>query len=318
MDYSNVRGFNYQPSYSSCNYDAWKNFDAKTIELELRRGKQYFPKMNTVRIWLSFDAYHFNEEAFLKNFEEYLRIIDMLGMKALPCLLNRCHSDNQDLGGEYIETIYGTRTPSRANMHEEYVKRIIEEHKNDERILIWDLCNEPFFYNLDEFGMTMLPIELKWLKGLFAAAKSAKPIQPVSMSMHQSHGAKFFDNIDEMCEVYLIHPYFGNGRFAEREPYINDIKTYMEKAASKGKECLVTETVWGATDDDKHVDLMRTTFEVLNELNLGYIVHVLHNSENVDMHQANEGPIGTPEYMAFINKDGSLRKGHDLFNKYCK
>jgi hypothetical protein len=36
----------------------------------------------------------------------------------------------------------------------EYFDIIVGEHKNDKRILVWDLCNEPFSYDLrlDQMG----------------------------------------------------------------------------------------------------------------------------------------------------------------------
>jgi hypothetical protein len=52
-----VKGFNYHPSYSTGSLEDWINFDAKVWENELKNGKEKFPKMNTVRIWLSWNAY---------------------------------------------------------------------------------------------------------------------------------------------------------------------------------------------------------------------------------------------------------------------
>lgn len=41
MNYAEVRGFNYQPSYGSTSFENWINFDPEIIELELRRGKEF-------------------------------------------------------------------------------------------------------------------------------------------------------------------------------------------------------------------------------------------------------------------------------------
>lgn len=318
MKFSEVRGFNYQPSYGTNSYDNWMNFDEKKIKYELGLGKKYFPKMNTVRIWLSFDAYNMNPDKFMDNFDTYMNIIGEYGLKVIPCFLNRWHNGHQDNGGEYIETIYGTRDPSRAPLHEAYVKRIIEKYKDDERVLVWDLCNEPFYYNLDDFGKVLMEVELKWLKGIYAAAKSVNPTAPLSVSMHQSHGAKFYDYIDCISDVYLLHPYFGNGRFAEKEPFKNYTKEYVDYAHSKGKEALVTECCWGADDDDKRLSLIVPSLDTFDELGVGYIIHALMNSKCADLHYKNEGPWNIPENLSFINADGSLRKNHDIFNKYCK
>ena len=52
-----VRGFNFHPSYSSCAMEDWTLFDYSVWETELKRGKKHFPTMNTIRIWLSWNAY---------------------------------------------------------------------------------------------------------------------------------------------------------------------------------------------------------------------------------------------------------------------
>ena len=43
-DYSDVRDFMCEPSYTWAEVKVWENFDPGIIELELVRGKRYFPK----------------------------------------------------------------------------------------------------------------------------------------------------------------------------------------------------------------------------------------------------------------------------------
>jgi len=45
--WSQLRGFNYQPSYGTNGFELWQKFDAATIEAELGRGKRYFPRHST-------------------------------------------------------------------------------------------------------------------------------------------------------------------------------------------------------------------------------------------------------------------------------
>ena len=72
FDYSKVRGFNYQPSTGTTSLENWIYYDPNLAELELRRGKEYFPKFNTVRYWLSWDAYFRDPARFKVNFEKAL------------------------------------------------------------------------------------------------------------------------------------------------------------------------------------------------------------------------------------------------------
>ena len=70
---SEVRGFNYHPSFSHDSLEDWLLFDEAIWRRELTIGKQMFPKMNTIRIWLSWSAF-----CRLGNeFTERVRFIDV-------------------------------------------------------------------------------------------------------------------------------------------------------------------------------------------------------------------------------------------------
>jgi endo-1,4-beta-mannosidase len=145
VDFSAIRGFNYQPSYGSTSFENWLYFKPEIFELELRRGKQYFPKFNTVRLWLSWDAYVRNPGLNADYFEKALRICDSLDLKVVACLLNRWHNTHVDNGGVYLDNIVPGWGAYRPQFYKEYFDSIVGGHKDDKRILIWDLCNEPFF-----------------------------------------------------------------------------------------------------------------------------------------------------------------------------
>lgn len=88
MDYSKIRGFNYQPSYASTSFESWMFFDPQIWELEFRRGKDYFPGINALRLWLDWAAYIRNPERFVQNFATAVELCDRIcGAKALPCCL---------------------------------------------------------------------------------------------------------------------------------------------------------------------------------------------------------------------------------------
>ena len=76
MNCQDIRGFNYQPSYGTSGLELWRNFQAPIIEIELGRGKRYFPWINAIRLWLSWDAYRRDAKRFTVNFETALAIAD--------------------------------------------------------------------------------------------------------------------------------------------------------------------------------------------------------------------------------------------------
>ena len=74
--YGSVRGFNFQPDWGSSGVTVWLKFDPEKYRRFIVRGKELFPVMNTLRIWLSFDAWCEDREAYLKNIKTAAKIIE--------------------------------------------------------------------------------------------------------------------------------------------------------------------------------------------------------------------------------------------------
>ncbi len=95
-----------------------------------------------------------------------------------------------------------------------------------------------------------------------------------------------------------FHPYYlwnlpsdPLGNKVEFENFVSDCVKF---AGTNGKDLLASETVWGAIDDARHVEVMRYTLGVLKEHGLGFIVHALHHSLVADLHLPEYGPVGPP------------------------
>jgi hypothetical protein len=120
-----------------------------------------------------------------------------------------------------------------------------------------------------------------------------------------------------------IHPYYIWNKpdlgvpTASKSNFEAYLDSRVEFARSKGKELLATETVWGAMDDAKHVEVMRYTLGELKKREIGFIVHALQHSLVADLHWPSYGPLSWPETLHFVNPDGSLRVGHEAFNELC-
>jgi hypothetical protein len=54
----------------------------------------------------------------------------------------------------------------------------------------------------------------------------------------------------------------------------------------------------------------------LAKRHIGIIPHALHHSLVADLHLPEYGPVGGAGDLRFINADGSLRKGHDVYNQF--
>jgi endo-1,4-beta-mannosidase len=320
MDYSRVRGFNYQPSYGSSSFENWLYFKPDLVELELRRGKHYFPKMNVIRIWLSWEAFKRNNEAFANNFEFVLDLASKLDLLVIPTLFNRWHSFNLDNGGIYIDHLLPTVSSfvDKENLFQPYLETIVKKHKNDKRILIWDICNEPFSYKRECFKEIEL-LEFNWLEKIYNEIKNMDAMSPVGISMDcAAHGILGLKRIEPISDVLLIHPYYiyGLENLEEKKNFTNFLDKCIEFHKNSGKPMLVTETCWGSLDDYSRVENIKYTLSELKKRNFGWLVHALNHSLVIDLHREQYGPVGSPGFMGFIEADGSLRPGHEIFNKF--
>ncbi len=323
-DFSDVRGFNYQQSSGSTSLENWLYFDPNLFEVELRRGKEYFPGFNTVRLWLSWDAYERGPAKFLETFEAALEITDRLGLKVVACLFNRWHDPAAyDNGGVYLDHFLTTKAWCYyVPRYERYVTDVVGAHSGDPRILVWDVCNEPLPYDAyDAETMPLVESELRWLRAMHAAIKAVDSVTVVGISSHNKLGIEGLSWLEPMSDVLLIHPYFIYDDAVElydadrRARYEKWVVRYVEYGHKVGKPLLATETAWGHEDDDERVECLKFTFGTLAKYGIGFLAHALHYSGVADLHHPIPGTQGDLS-MAFVRQDGTLRPGHDIFNQY--
>lgn len=303
-DWSKVRGFNYQPSFGRNGIEIWiDRFDAAVVDRELGAARRYFPKINTVRLWLSHDAFTKDSQRFAWNFESALASCQKHGIKAIPVLFNNWHSV-PDFGGISMEMIgywftsFGKKGESPTYIFRPYLEAMFKVHASDARILAWDLCNEPFNNGREVY--------LDWLKHTYSLGKKLGAKQPIGVSVGTSVGD--LGAVEPMSDVLMIHPYFAASA---------DWKGLKAFSAKHRKALLATECCWGSIDDKKRVAIVRSDLETLSKQRVGFLAHALHESYVADLHRPQFGPISSAEYMAFVHMDDSLRAGHEVFNQYC-
>ena len=83
-----------------------------------------------------------------------------------------------------------------------------------------------------------------------------------------------------------------------------------------GKPALVTECCGGRLDDAERVGFIKVALAAFQARRLGFMPHLLHHTLVADGHRPEHGHVGVAGYMAFIEADGRLRAGHDVFNAY--
>ncbi len=319
MDYSSIRGFNYQPSWGSSGFEIWRQFDAERMGHELALGKAYFPGMNAIRLWLSHDAWLRNPGRFEAAFETALGIAHFHGLVVMPVLFNRWHDATLDYGGIYIDHflpraswVQGKDQPAA------FAEAIVGAHAKDPRILAWDLCNEPFSYGCPPREIPeIVRAEYEWLSRMHGIAKRCGAQAPITVGIHPGHGADGIRQVEPISDILSIHPYWTcDSPPHPRDAYERLLDEYVQFAASVRKPLLATETCWGAVEDAKRVEIIRYTLGQLRERGIGWLVYLLHHSLIADAHRAEFGPLSAPGNLAFIEADGRLRPGHEVFNDF--
>ena len=314
VGYRHIRGFNYQPSYEATGYAIWRYFKPDVIERELGRGKECFPGMNTIRIWLSFDAFVMDPDRFMSSFSRFIDIAARHDIKIMPVLFCNWHSlpNFGGVSGEHISCWFDRFSDKGKydNYFAYYVRTLVEHHKNDSRVLMWDLCNEPF--NNDD------PDRIEeWLCYLYRVCKEAGAGQPVCVGGNVAQP----ERMDSSSDVLTIHPYGDTGYIKQmlalgRREHKPVLVTECAKAPNLlGREAKVPQpSRLPEGYDEQRAEILVRELTELKKFGLGFLCHLLYETLVADGHRPDLGPCAG--YMAFIERDGKIRKGHEVFNDF--
>lgn len=184
-----ISGANFVPSTAINQLEMWQKatFDPETIDRELGYAQDI--GFNTMRVYLHSLVYKTDPEGFKKRIEDYLEIANSHDIKTIFVFFDDVWDANPKTGKQ-PEPKPGThnsgwvqdpgfpasKDPSKFPALEIYVKDILTSFKNDERILMWDLYNEPG--NNDKSTSS-----LGLLKEVFVWAREINPSQPISVGI---------------------------------------------------------------------------------------------------------------------------------------
>jgi hypothetical protein len=336
-----VYGFNYDGSWGTSGLDVWHHHDHGKMSVEVARGKDYFPEWNTARWWLSHEAFQRDPARFSANFEAGLAVFAAHDIQVMPILFNRWRDPFCDFGGVPLDHLLpwasawtraddlfdvdraDTREAAPVEeLFERYVTEVVGPHADDDRITAWDLCNEPLMGSyVDEPESPIRAAELRWLQWTADRVRRVGAAQPLTIGNYA--GLTALELTEPFTDIISFHPYYmWNGN--EAQPHMSTkegFEDFLDKACAlaeaRGKGLIASETVWGARNHATHVEVLNYTLEQLVSRGIGFTVHALHHSLIADLHRDEYGPVGRPEWMHFIDPDGSLRPGHGAFNDFA-
>ncbi|MDR1270357.1 MAG: hypothetical protein LBK82_12615 [Planctomycetaceae bacterium] len=324
--FSWVRGFNYQPGYGSgsggyedgTGWSIWHDLKIDIIERELSRGKELFPEMTAVRLWLPYNVYLAQPKKFLEDFSKFIDVVGKVKLRAMIVLFNAWHGQ-PDFGG-FSQSHFPSLTKEQLDTTFKFVNDILDRHGEDERIYAWDLCNEP------DLGVS-LDLYYSWLKQLHDRIKLRK--EKTALTIGSCAGLKATKKYEPLSDILGIHPYFTHRKpdnYSQNPKdyddkvagYKNHHDNYVKFANEVNKPIIASEIGWGDLIDVKRIDSLQVELSSVNERKIGWMIHALCHSPVADLHHPEYGPVRKPGYMACIEPDGSLRPGHEIIRNFLK
>jgi hypothetical protein len=211
--YTWMRGSNFIPSTAINQLEMWQeaSFDTVTINRELGYAESI--GFNSMRVFLHHLAWEVDPAGFKKRMNTYLNIANRHHINTLFVFFDDCWNETYAAGPQPapktgVHNSGWLRDPGKLyyddptleSKLEKYVKDVLTSFKNDKRIFLWDLYNEPGNNNL---GNRSLPL----LKKVFSWARQANPSQPLSVgvwnnSLKELNGYQFANS-----DVITYHNY---------------------------------------------------------------------------------------------------------------
>lgn len=307
--YAGIRGFNLQPDWGASGIAVWLRFDAARYRTLLRAGKAAFPGINALRVWLSFDAWCEGRAAYLASLRMASAILTEEGLAFMPVYFNGWYGIPHfgAIGG----SVLGHLEKRDWEPYRSYLIDSMEAVRTG-NVLLHDLCNEP--YNNLLRVREAVDRMTRFLAAMAAQARQldTRPLTVGSQGMYLDSDKTYhdFDALAPFADVLSAHPYMAT------DAHVDGL---LARAAAYEKPLIVTECVWGAADDEGHVQNMEAELSVLTGRGLGFLAHALCTSPVADLHpvQGKDALTCLGLYMAFLDGDLHVRPGHEAFNRYC-
>ena len=240
-NFSYLRGFNYTPSYAYNYFEEWHNFEASVWEKEVPYAKSF--DANHLRIWMERDPWQADPDVFLKAVDTALDVLNRNGMKMMPTIFNGWHHLQWDMGGTYLQHI----ADGNWKRFEPYIESFVGHFKDDPRIVMWDVANEPAWES--EVG----EITISFLVHMYEKVKEIGVSQPVTIPITETI-------LDTYPDALCFHMY------GYTQESINAACDKAVQIALDHKKPLIcNECCPGSFNDQERAEIARMSIEALEE-----------------------------------------------------
>lgn len=190
-------GCNFIPSTAVNQLEMWQEetFDPETIDRELGWASDI--GFNIIRVYLHDMLWQQDSRGFVERIDRFLAVAKKHNIKVMFVLLDSCWNPFPKLGKQpepkpHVHNYGWVQSPhinllrdtTTHNELEDYVKGIVSRYRNDDRVIIWDVYNEPGNRNGISYGAYEPPnkdeLARKLLEKAFAWIREVNPDQPVT------------------------------------------------------------------------------------------------------------------------------------------
>ena len=198
-------GCNYVPANAVNQIEMWQEstYDRETIDKEFGWAEEM--GFSTMRVFLHSAVWRAGAEDFKKRIDDFLGIADSHGIKPVFVFFDDCWNAESEVGPQPAPKPgvhnsgwvrdpadhYRQDTTALYPVLKAYVQDILKTFGDDDRILWWDLYNEP---GNSGYGNASLPL----VKNVFKWAREIGPSQPLSVGVWN-------DGLDELNDFQLAN-----------------------------------------------------------------------------------------------------------------
>ncbi len=247
-------GCNFLPSYAINQLEMWQaeTFDTTVIRRELSWASSV--GMNCARVFLHDLLYKQDPSGFLKRMDVFLKIANRYKIKVMFVFFDSVWDPYPYLGKQRdprpgVHNSGWVQSPGKHALIDStqyqrlelYVKAVVKRFANDERILCWDVWNEPDNMNGNPYRdyepENKIALVTNLLAKVFNWARSQNPAQPLTSGIWQRNYVTNLQ-IAELVKIQLgqsdiisFHSY-GNG---------TEFKELVDKLTAYNKPMICTE-----------------------------------------------------------------------------
>ncbi len=227
-----LRGSDFIPSTAINQLEMWQaeTFDPKTIDTEL--GYAEGIGLNSMRVYLHHLAWQEDKVGFKKRMGDYLDIADKHHISTIFVLFDDCWNPTYKAGKQPdpklgVHNSGWVRDPgdliytdsTLVDTLEMYAKDVLTTFKDDKRIVLWDLYNEPGNSGNGNKSMPLLEKAFEW-------GRTINPSQPLSAGVWNWSLKELSDYQLKNSDVTTYHNY---GDLKDHTFWIDTLRTLSKR-----------------------------------------------------------------------------------------